>query len=129
MRVSTPCCLSHVYLGDVIECVSDVVHYALRVTSSLSHALPLSPSLSYYGFLLLLLPMLLMLLCVDLRYASWQCHPSAVLDLQLLSDCAISVSSSRVALTTNGGYTRAAANLTEVRTRAGRRAVAALGNV
>lgn len=47
------------------------------------------------------------------RFASWQAHPSAVLDLTLLSDCAVSVSSSRAALCTNGGYTRAAANLVE----------------
>ena len=38
-----------------------------------------------------------------------------MLDIALLSDCAVSVSSSRVALSANGGYTRAAANLVEVR--------------
>jgi hypothetical protein len=38
-----------------------------------------------------------------------------VLDIALLSDCAVSISSSRVALSANGGYTRAAANLVEVR--------------
>ena len=34
-----------------------------------------------------------------------------MLDLQLLSDCAISVSSSRAAVTTAGGFTRAAVTL------------------
>ncbi|KAF8066299.1 Pan2 [Scenedesmus sp. PABB004] len=47
------------------------------------------------------------------RYASWQAHEGPVLDLQLLGDCAISVSAARAALTTSGGHTRAAAVLGE----------------
>lgn len=45
------------------------------------------------------------------RYASWPAHQSAVRDLQLLADCAISVSSHRVVLSANGGYNRTTAHL------------------
>jgi hypothetical protein len=45
------------------------------------------------------------------RYASFQVHPSGVVDLQLLGDCAITVSGSKAAVTTAGGFTRAAVTL------------------
>lgn len=71
---------------------------------------PLACLYAFSLWLVLLYPCMHACMC-ECRYASCQVHPGPVLDLQLLSDCSITVSSAKAAVTTPGGFTRAAVAL------------------